>query len=142
MEFGAVPVTQAAGAVLAHSVALPDGKLKKGRVLSPDEVARLETAGELLDPHTAIATAAARDELRPEISAVIALATAHAAKFPDAVEKASGNRPALPPRLADLYEREERCTTLPNDLVALQDYIRAQKNDPPKSAKQQAKGAA
>jgi molybdenum cofactor cytidylyltransferase len=45
MEFGAVPVTQAAGAVLAHSVALPDGKLKKGRVLSPDEVARLQAAG-------------------------------------------------------------------------------------------------
>ena len=97
--------------------------------------ARLEAAGELLDPHTAIATAAARDEARPEISAVVALATAHAAKFPDAVEKASGHRPELPARLADLYEREERCVSLPNDLVALQDYIRSQRQDPPQSQK-------
>ncbi|WP_340115788.1 threonine synthase [Pelagibius sp. 7325] len=101
---------------------------------------RLEETGELLDPHSAIATAAARAEVRPEISAVVALATAHPAKFPDAVEKASGVRPELPERLADLYDREERCTTLPNDLAALQDYIRSQKNDPPQSAR--ARGAA
>jgi threonine synthase len=103
---------------------------------------RLEETGELLDPHSAIATAAARAEVRPEISAVVALATAHPAKFPDAVEKASGVRPELPERLADLYDREERCTTLPNDLVALQDYIRSQKNDPPQSARARARGAA
>ncbi len=103
---------------------------------------RLAETGELLDPHSAIATAAARGELRPEISAVIALATAHPAKFPDAVEKASGQRPALPERLADLYDREERCDTLPNDLVTLQDYIRAKTQDPPQSAKARQKGAA
>lgn len=96
---------------------------------------RLEESGELLDPHSAIATAAARAELRPDISAVVALATAHPAKFPDAVEKASGVRPELPARLADLYDREERCVAMPNDLVALQDYIRSQKNDPPVRAK-------
>ena len=99
---------------------------------------RLKESGELLDPHSAIATAAARAERRPEIAAVVALATAHPAKFPDAVEQASGVRPELPARLADLYEREERCTTLPNDLVALQDYIRQKRQDPP----QRAKGAA
>ena len=103
---------------------------------------RLEDSGELLDPHSAIATAAARAELRPEIGTVVALATAHPAKFPDAVEKAAGVRPELPARLADLYEREERCTDLPNDLVALQNYIRAQRNDPPQRAKMGAKGAA
>ncbi len=96
---------------------------------------RLAESGELLDPHSAIATAAARAELRPEISAVVALATAHPAKFPDAVENASGVRPELPARLADLYDREERCVAMPNDLVALQDYIRSQKNDPPVRAK-------
>ncbi|GAB4364871.1 MAG: threonine synthase [Kiloniellaceae bacterium] len=96
---------------------------------------RLQESGELLDPHSAIATAAARAEARPEVAAVVALATAHAAKFPDAVEQASGIRPELPARLADLYDREERCTTLPNDLVALQDYIRGQRSDPPLRAK-------
>ncbi|MEO3428393.1 threonine synthase [Pelagibius sp. CAU 1746] len=105
---------------------------------SAEIAARLETCGELLDPHTAIATAAARAEARPEIAAVVALATAHPAKFPDAVEAASGLRPALPPRLTDLYGREERCVALPNDLVALQDYIRSQRQDPP----QRQKGAA
>jgi threonine synthase len=108
---------------------------------------RLAESGELLDPHSAIATAAARCEARSEISAVVALATAHPAKFPDAVEKASGVRPALPARLADLYEREERCVALPNDLVALQDFIRDKRQDPPQVAKSPgarvgAKGAA
>ena len=102
---------------------------------SAEIAGRLADSGELLDPHSAIATAAARAEVRPEISAVVALATAHPAKFPDAVEKASGVRPELPERLADLYEREERYTTLPNDLVALQDYIRDKRQDPPVRAK-------
>jgi len=55
---------------------------------------------------------------------VITLATAHPAKFPDAVEKACGIRPSLPGHLADLYEREERYVTMANDLGALQDHIR------------------
>jgi threonine synthase len=103
---------------------------------------RLAESGELLDPHSAIATAAARREVRPEIAAVVALATAHPAKFPDAVEKASGIRPELPPRLADLYGREERCVTLPNDLVALQDFIRDKRQGQPQSSNSRAKGAA
>ena len=49
---------------------------------------------------------------------------AHPAKFPDAVEKAIGRRPALPPRLSDLYEREEAMTVLPNDLAQVQDFVR------------------
>jgi threonine synthase len=96
---------------------------------------RYESSGELLDPHSAIATAAARDRLRPEIGAVVALATAHPAKFPDAVEQAAGLRPPLPARLADLYEREERCTVLPNDLKGLQDFIRDHHGNPPRRAK-------
>ena len=55
---------------------------------------------------------------------VVALATAHPAKFPDAVERATGMRPALPPHLADLMERNERFTVLPNDQAAVERFIR------------------
>ena len=82
--------------------------------------------GELIDPHSAIGLAAARAvRLDPDV-AVVALATAHPAKFPDAVEKATGRRPALPPGLGDLYRREERFTVLANDLGAVETHIRAQ----------------
>jgi threonine synthase len=53
----------------------------------------------------------------------VALATAHPAKFPDAVEKATGRRPALPDHLADLFDRPERGEELPNDLRAVEAYI-------------------
>ena len=55
---------------------------------------------------------------------MITLATAHPAKFPDAVERATGIRPGLPPHMADLFEREERMTRVPNDLAALQALVR------------------
>jgi threonine synthase len=55
---------------------------------------------------------------------MVSLATAHPAKFPDAVERATGLHPALPERLADLYEREERYDVLPNDLGAVIGHIR------------------
>jgi threonine synthase len=55
---------------------------------------------------------------------MITLATAHPAKFPAAVEKASGQYPDLPDRMADLYEREERLSRIANDLVAIEDHIR------------------
>ena len=55
---------------------------------------------------------------------MITLGTAHAAKFPDAVEDACGLRPALPPRMADLYERDERVTVVPNDLAAIEAVVR------------------
>ena len=58
---------------------------------------------------------------------VVALATAHPAKFPDAVERATGMRPALPPRLADLFDRPERVEVLPNDLRAVQAFIRSRR---------------
>ncbi len=79
--------------------------------------------GEVLCPHTAIGVHVAE----PYLGTVpmITLATAHPAKFPDAVEAATGARPALPHRLADLFDRPERVTRLPNDLAALEDHIRA-----------------
>jgi threonine synthase len=55
---------------------------------------------------------------------MITLATAHPAKFPDAVEKASGIRPPLPERMADLFDREERVTRVPNDLDQLETLIK------------------
>ena len=55
---------------------------------------------------------------------MITLATAHPAKFPDAVEQASGIRPALPPRMADLFDRPERVTRVANDLPTIQSLIR------------------
>ncbi len=82
--------------------------------------------GELIDPHSAIGLAAARAvRLDPDV-AVVALGTAHPAKFPDAVEKATGQRPALPPALADLYRRRERFAVLSNDLAAVEAHIRDQ----------------
>ncbi len=92
-----------------------------------EEIRRLHAqAGYLADPHTAIGTAAAR-ALAPEDRAIpiIVAATAHPAKFPDAVQRATGIRPPLPPALADLYEREERLSVLPNDLAAAQAFVRA-----------------
>jgi threonine synthase len=55
---------------------------------------------------------------------MITLATAHPAKFPDAVEAAMGVRPPLPPRMADLFDRDERLARVPNDLAALEALIR------------------
>jgi threonine synthase len=81
--------------------------------------------GELLDPHTVIGVGAARAKVRYPATPMVALATAHPAKFPDAVEQATGTRPALPPRLADLLEHEERFAVLPNDVEAVKAHVRA-----------------
>jgi threonine synthase len=83
--------------------------------------------GVLLDPHTAIGVAAARAELAAagdRGAPMIALATAHPAKFADAVERATGIRPATPPALAEMMERRERITTLPNDIAAVSRFVR------------------
>jgi threonine synthase len=90
------------------------------------EIARLHrSSGMLVDPHSAIGIAAARAKRPSGGAPVIALATAHPAKFPDAVERATGIRPKLPARLADLLQRPERCATLANDLAAVENHIRA-----------------
>ena len=89
------------------------------------EVRRLhDETGELTEPHTAIGVAAARAATQPGDAPMVALATAHPAKFPDAVERAVGTRPGLPARLADLFGREERVTPLPNDFDAVRGHIR------------------
>jgi threonine synthase len=81
--------------------------------------------GMLVDPHTAVGIGAARRCAVPGDGPVVCLATAHPAKFPDAVEAATGVRPALPAHLADLFERPERYDALPNDLAAVRAYIDA-----------------
>jgi threonine synthase len=83
----------------------------------------LKSSGELLCPHSAIGVKVANDKPASE-TPMITLATAHPAKFPDAVEAASGIRPPLPERMADLYERDERVTRIANNLDALKDHIK------------------
>ncbi|MBK0328297.1 threonine synthase [Rhodobacteraceae bacterium F11138] len=83
----------------------------------------LHTSTELLCPHSAVGVKVAND-LRDPAVPMIALATAHPAKFPAAVEQASGRHPALPPRMSDLYDRPERVHRIANDLDALKNHIR------------------
>jgi threonine synthase len=88
------------------------------------EIARVyRETGYLADPHTVIGLAAAR-ECGPVGLPVIAAATAHPAKFPDAIEKAVGFRPALPARLAGLYEKEEFLVHAPNTLEHIEGLVR------------------
>jgi len=82
-----------------------------------------EGSGMVIDPHTAIGLAAAYQADLPRDVPVVTLATAHPAKFRDAVERATGLRPPLPGRVGDLFDREERYETLPNDLPEIQAFI-------------------
>ena len=82
-----------------------------------------ETTGVLVDPHTAVGLGAAVACRRDPAVPMVTMATAHPAKFPDAVEAATGVRPALPARLADLFERPERFDRLPADLDVLRAHI-------------------
>jgi threonine synthase len=83
-----------------------------------------DAAGQVIDPHTACGLHAARAQadLDPAVP-IVTLATAHPAKFPDAVERATGRRPALPARVGAVFERAERCETLPNEYAAIRQAI-------------------
>ena len=81
-------------------------------------------AGQTIDPHSAIGLAAARRADLGDVP-VVTLATAHPAKFGDAVERATGLRPALPARIGNLYEREERFVSLPTNFADVTAYIAA-----------------
>jgi threonine synthase len=80
--------------------------------------------GLVIDPHTAVGLVAAAANRGDPAVPMVTLGTAHAAKFPDAVEAACGVRPALPARMADLYDRPERTGVAPNDLAAVEAAIR------------------
>lgn len=84
----------------------------------------------LLDPHTAIGVAAARSNRKDHSTPMVCLATAHPAKFPEAVEKAAALHPhssllapSLPAYMGDLFDREERCDVLDDDISIVHDYI-------------------
>ena len=87
--------------------------------------ATLAASQELLCPHSAVAVKVANEARTPDVP-MITLATAHPAKFPAAVEEASGVFPPLPPRMADLYERSERVTRIANDLASIETFITEQ----------------
>ncbi|MGL5837201.1 MAG: threonine synthase [Sphingorhabdus sp.] len=109
-----------------------DMRRKAGLLMSartdPDEMAgamrwAFEHASQIVDPHTAIALHAARTaNFAPDVP-VVTLATAHPAKFREAVERAIGIRPALPTRVGNLFDREERFTVLPADYIAVRDHV-------------------
>ncbi|WP_172296496.1 threonine synthase [Pseudoruegeria sp. HB172150] len=84
--------------------------------------AQHNVTGYTLCPHSAVGVKVAEENLGSE--PMITLATAHPAKFPDAVEAATGTRPPLPNRMADLYDRSERVTSVANDLSAIEDLIK------------------
>jgi threonine synthase len=81
-----------------------------------------DATGVLVDPHTAVGIAAARACRRGD-GPMVALATAHPAKFPDAVEAATGVRPEVPTRLVEVLGREEHYELLPNDLDAVRSHV-------------------
>jgi len=80
-------------------------------------------SGIVVDPHTAVGLGAAAVCHTDPTVPIVCVATAHPAKFPDAVADAIGVRPELPEVLRDLFNREERCARLPADLTAIQDHI-------------------
>ena len=107
---------QGAGELFASDRIDPDGMALAMRWAS-------DQAGQVIDPHTAIGLAAARRAALPPEVPVVTLATAHPAKFRDAVERATAIRPSLPARVGDLFAREERYDTLPATFAAVSAYI-------------------
>lgn len=83
-----------------------------------------EKSAKLIDPHTAVGVHAGRACRRDASVPLVTMSTAHPAKFPDAVEKVTGQHPELPPHMADLFERDEKYDILPHDLSAVKNYIR------------------
>jgi len=100
--------------------------LRTGETGTAKEIARVyKEAGYLLDPHTAVAVHGARKVLAkaPHVP-MVALGTAHPAKFGDAVFAATGVRAPLPAHLEGLMERKEHFTVLPNDQAAIEQFVR------------------
>jgi threonine synthase len=109
------------GALARLREAFASGRASEEETLAT--ITRVHAAtGEVLCPHSAVGVKVAEEHLGG--NPMVTLATAHPAKFPDAVEAATGLRPPLPNRMADLYERPERLTVVANDLAALEKLIR------------------
>jgi threonine synthase len=112
--------------ISANAMASLRATFTSGRCSEEETVATIRdtyaTTGEVLCPHSAVGVKVAEEHLGAV--PMITLATAHPAKFPDAVEAAMGVRPLLPPRMANLFDLDERITRVPNDLAALESLIR------------------
>ncbi|MGD9919064.1 MAG: threonine synthase [Paenirhodobacter sp.] len=117
---GGFTVSQGALQSLRETYASGRVSEKETSATIAEEVTR---SGELLCPHSAVGVRVGRAHLAPPVP-MVTLATAHPAKFPDAVEAATGIRPPLPPRMADLFDRPERVARVPNDLAALEAVVR------------------
>jgi threonine synthase len=130
--------TAAAFAEFRKTGALPVAKAEweaAAKLFAAERVDETETSatiaatwresGVLIDPHSAVALAAAKRVRRDPAVPLVVAATAHPAKFPEAVAAACGRRPDVPPRLANLAALPERLYRLPNTLKAVEDFIRA-----------------
>ncbi|MCV2446521.1 threonine synthase [Paracoccus sp. DMF] len=119
LKSGGFAISQ--GALQSLRETYGSGRVSEAETLAMIATIRAET-GEVICPHTAVGVKIARENLRPGVP-MVTLATAHPAKFPDAVEQAIGFRPGLPPQMADLFERAERITRIENDADRLKSLI-------------------
>ena len=119
LKSGGFSISQGALEQLRES--FTSGRVSEAETTAMIATIRAET-GEVICPHTAVGVGIARENLRPGVP-MITLATAHPAKFPDAVQAAVGIRPALPPQMADLFDRDERITRVENDAEKLKSLI-------------------
>ncbi len=120
LKTGGFNVSQ--GAMEALRESFDSGRVSEDETLETIKET-LANSAELVCPHSAVGIKVGEDHRAADVP-MITLATAHPAKFPAAVEKASGEHPPLPSRMADLYERPERVTRIANDLGTLEDHIR------------------
>ncbi len=100
------------------------GRASEAEVAGTIARVRADT-GYLLDPHTAVAVSVAERAGADSAVPMVVLGTAHPAKFPDAVEAACGERPALPPAIAERLSGPERVDVVANDLAAVEAYVTA-----------------
>jgi threonine synthase len=99
----------------AHSIDEPETEMTIRSLFAETDI--------MIDPHTAVGLAAARQENVG--TPMIVLSTAHAAKFPEAIERALGRQPEQPKRVKVKLGQEERLTVLPNDYKSVADFISA-----------------
>jgi threonine synthase len=114
--------TLSASALSAIRAQFSAGRADEDEVAATIRTVKRET-GHFVDPHTAVGIAVAEKETRDPAVPMVVLSTAHAAKFPDAVEAACGARPPLPEWLSGLCQRPERVTVLPADQSAVERFV-------------------
>ncbi|MDO5647912.1 threonine synthase [Paracoccus sp. (in: a-proteobacteria)] len=119
LKIGGFTISQ--GALQALREQYASGRVSEDQTIDTIRQMRAET-GEILCPHSAVGVAVAQQHIEAGVP-MVTLATAHPAKFPDAVERAIGLRPALPPHMANLFDLPERVTRVENDVDALKSLI-------------------